>query len=526
MISRRLLATAAAVALATTQVAPAYALPYPDVATAPAGSSTTKAANASFVATAIAKLKTDLLILLQQSYTLQEPSAAALRALAGFPGVTVHRSGFAAPGDGGAADYAFNATACTTDDGGSCLNSLGGGSWRIDWSSVNFEANAATFGAQFNGSATTAQDTVAVQAALASGQQRVRLPTLGGSFWPNACMAISVNSQHIYSDTDYLGGLSLTILSSLAQSNAPNCKGIFNEATNGLSPFIENLTAGFAQPDQSDPAQMIQYPPLYFLQNGGRFRLVNDICTNATVCVDMKGNSGGAYIQDLQFNAYKFGIDIDGSLDTVRINNPHWFPYNMTGNQQTAFFSQGSSRPIGIHAGRMDDMKLTGGLFIGGLALQGYAGTGATYNGQAGNAGTMFAMVTGTDFDTFSGVQLLGGSVNCASCTFSLGVAAAQGIDVQGINNPYLVSQFTCAGCSVYNQSATVPMVTQEVGSGSNAISSSVNFSGSILVESLADDTFFLNTSGSLVLSGNTFIRRSAKRLTRQQSTSRADAPW
>ena len=165
MISRRLLATVAAIALASAQIAPAHALlPYPDVATAPAGTSSTKEANTSFVSTAITNLKTYLLGFLQSNYTLQVSSAAAMRSLVGFSGVTVHRSGFYAAGDGGAGDYAFSSAACSTDDGGSCLNAPSG-SWRLDWDTMPV-ATSLLFGAKCDGAT---NDGTMIQAAVNAG---------------------------------------------------------------------------------------------------------------------------------------------------------------------------------------------------------------------------------------------------------------------------------------------------------------------------------------------------------------------
>ena len=67
-------------------------------------------------------------------------------------------------------------------------------------------------------------------------------------------------------------------------------------------------------------------------------------CYLATVCVDMKGNSGGAMVDDLQFSAFEVGIDIDGSLDTVRITDPHWWPFFLSSQQQKLFFRSRSCK--------------------------------------------------------------------------------------------------------------------------------------------------------------------------------------
>ena len=63
------------------------------------------------------------------------------------------------------------------------------------------------------------------------------------------------------------------------------------------------------------------------------------------VAVDMRGNSGGSYIEDCQFSCFGTvstgggGILIDGSLDTVRIDKLHTWPFTLTTNQQIIFYN-------------------------------------------------------------------------------------------------------------------------------------------------------------------------------------------
>ena len=90
-MKRSLLGATAAFALATGSViAGPGSLPSPIIQTAPANDNSSTAANTAFVgsavSTAIANLKTYFGSLLQQNYTLQVPSATALRALVGFLG--------------------------------------------------------------------------------------------------------------------------------------------------------------------------------------------------------------------------------------------------------------------------------------------------------------------------------------------------------------------------------------------------------------------------------------------------------
>ena len=235
MLRNRLLAATAVFALASgtgVVAGPGSALPSPLIQTAPANDNSSTAANTAFVgsavSTAIANLKTYFGSLLQQNYTLQVPSATALRALVGFPGVTVHRSGFYTPGDGGAADYAFSRTACAADDGGTCLAANGGGSWDID---ANLPISVLTFGAKCDG---ITSDASAVQAAMnASAAQgfTLHLPRT------RTCLA----QQLLYST-----GLSFEIEGTLLGSGDPNTNMFINAPLVGSATSADhvNILAG------------------------------------------------------------------------------------------------------------------------------------------------------------------------------------------------------------------------------------------------------------------------------------------
>ena len=427
----------------------------------------------SIVTTAVAKLKTDLLILLQQSYTLQVPSAGALRALAGFSGVTVHRSGYATAGDGGAADYAFNATTCTTDDGGSCENALGGGSWQIDWGSVGNVAPLPVFGSKCNGDGgNAAADTTAGQAAAATGRN-VYMPVNNYCVW-NAPVVLTTQGQRIYGDGEQaskilvvnsygisgviqasLNGntLSVTNISSgtvglytvISDTGNSGANGLgsyaYVTAVNGSNPStcsvsapctytmsgaglyvvngtstatvgseamsttplgqitlaaagqqIQGLKISYSQPDSTSPTA---YQPAIMARLPGA-KLDDIMVVKGSTCVDMAGsnNAGNAYFSNLQMGCFNYGIKIDGSEDSVQINKFHYFPYEMTTNQQMAFFSGGNTA---IDMGRTDDFKISDSLAIGVLCIH-------MHGGAMGGA---FGEISNFDFDgALVGIQI------------------------------------------------------------------------------------------------------------------------
>ena len=134
----------------------------------------------------------------------------------------------------------------------------------------------------------------------------------------------------------------------------------------------------------------------------------------------MSGQSGGSIIDDFQFDAFEFGIRIDGSADTVRIINPHWWPFFLTKAQYTLFLDQGKDRPVAIEVGRMDDLNVSGGLFLGGLALH-------AFHGRTGSVG---GSIVNTDFDTCSGIVVDDGALQISASSFSLGVDDAQAVKI------------------------------------------------------------------------------------------------
>jgi hypothetical protein len=256
-------------------------------------------------------------------------------------------------------------------------------------------------------------DTAAFQAALDSGSP-VYAPALGGSCNITKPLMVKTPGQLIYGD----GRMKTKIMIQPGFSG----QGVFVAQTGGPGPVWRDIGVFFVQPDTPTASALNPYPPAFFLRGTPGFQLEHMGCYSAIMCIDMKGNSGNSTISDLHFSAFKIGIDIDGSLDTVRIIDPHFFPFTLTPNQQSIFFNQGANRTIAINTGRMDDLVLRGGLFIGGVAINAYQGA----------TGPTFGSVDGTDFDTFSGIVIAAGSLQIGTTTFTLGVADAQAIDQSG----------------------------------------------------------------------------------------------
>ena len=341
MLSRRLLAIVAACALTTAQVVPAYPLGLPNIGTAPAGDSSQKEANTSFVSTAVstavAKLKTDLLILLQQSYTLQVPSAVALRALAGFSGVTVHRSGFATAGDGGAADYAFVSATCATDDGGSCLIAAGGGSWRLD-KAAYFAASIRIWGGLDDDLTDNKSALLAAISAVSSfGAGDVLLPqaTTGGCYLIKGPVTVAVNRVGIIGpngqgciDLGFASGAGITLGGSAAINYANNAlrhihfKHSVNR-TNGADVQLYNVSyltlddlsfGAYNDGFYNDASIGIDYNTVFLTIN-------NPLCQGeGNACVRIGQNSGATISANITINGGNSQYQHVAALDLTEVS--------------------------------------------------------------------------------------------------------------------------------------------------------------------------------------------------------------
>lgn len=157
-------------------------------------------------------------------------------------------------------------------------------------------------------------------------------------------------------------------------------------------PIISNLIVSFTQPDSTNLALYTEWPPAFRLQ-AGRTELHNINIHAAWDGVNAVGHSGGTVIDGMWMSAFNKGIQFDGALDTVRINNFHFWPFGLTTNQHDTFLAEASI--LGLEIGRVDDFKLTNSLFINRKAIRMWGG--ATGFGTG-------IQISNTSFDTYAAV--------------------------------------------------------------------------------------------------------------------------
>ena len=266
--------------------------------------------------------------------------------------------------------------------------------------------STAAYGARCIGAAH--DDTAAFQAAIDTGRT-VYAPAMGGRCHITRPLVMKTPGQIFGGD----GRARTKIVIEPGFSG----QGVFVAQTGEPGPVWRDFSVSFVQPDVDDRAKLTRYSPAFYAVSTPRFEMEHMGCYVATTCVDMKGNSGGATIADLQMSAFEVGIDIDGSLDTVRVTDPHWWPFGLSKAQQTIFYDQGAKRAIGMRLGRLDDFVLKGGLFLGGVAIEETERDGPSLSGSIAN----------TTFDSGAGIIMRGGTLQVSSSQFVLSFAGAKG---------------------------------------------------------------------------------------------------
>lgn len=239
-----------------------------------------------------------------------------------------------------------------------------------------------------------------INAAAATGRP-VYIPA--GNWVITAPIVPAVAGQRFYGD-----GESKTVLQ---VTSAFSGLGVFRTAAfpGEPGPEVSHMTIAFDQPDTAIRANLTTYPPAFYFRDTPRFNIHDLAILRATVGIDMKGNSGGSYIDRLKISSFDIDIDIDGCLDTVRINRVHAWNFGLTTNQLSIFYDASN---VGIKSGRCDGLTITDFLAIGtNKALWLYtSGLGSTFGSGAN-----------LHFDDSAGITMSGGDFTIASGYTSLG---------------------------------------------------------------------------------------------------------
>lgn len=214
------------------------------------------------------------------------------------------------------------------------------------------------------------------------------------------------------------------------------------------------------------------------------FQLHNMALTAGMRAVDMRGQTGGAVINNLQSNAFVANIDIDGALDTVHVHHLHDFPYDITVNQKELQRLNSTA----IKLGRVDDFKCTDS-----MSIQGNKAVWAFYSGARTLGADGYTSPGGTPTGAFNGFNFditpLGIDMDGGVLSFSGGyMASVKMVDMT-------------AGFLTFNGFATANInVDQAIVISSGTL----NFSDcALIVDNNTDFTFIRQTGGNVILADN-----------------------
>jgi hypothetical protein len=280
--------------------------------------------------------------------------------------------------------------------------------------------NVRDYGAVGNG---LADDSAALQAALSTGQH-VYIPT--GDYLINSPLTFTQAGQMISGDGRTQSRLMINPTFNLAS------QGVLVFACGEEGPQLQDFGMVFAQPDTSDLSQLTPYPVAIYAVNTPRFTIESLKITKAINGIDMTGNCGGAFIELLEMSVFGTGITIDGSLDTVRVNEFHFWCFDMTQGQTSIFFN--SARAMDV--GRVDSLILHEFLNISSLGL----------NLRSGATGDPWVYMSDSGFDTFNGIRMSAGSLQIANSYITLaGTPTLRGVHQTGGNLQFTNCYFASA---------------------------------------------------------------------------------
>ena len=270
-------------------------------------------------------------------------------------------------------------------------------------------ASTAAFGARCIGPAF--DDTGAFQLAIDTGRT-VYAPALSGRCHISHPLIFRTPGQIIIGD----GRARTQLLVEPGFTGA----GVLVAATGEPGPEWRDFSVRFEQPYVPELAKLVRYPPAFMTRGTPRFQIKDVGCYLATTCIDMTGNTGGATVSDFQMSAFEAGIDIDGAEDTVRLISIHAWPFGAAGPKQMAQILAGVKW---LRVGRVDDLKIVGGMFLGGVAV----------DFRASSQGAATGSITNTDFDSnHRAIVMSAGNISVAGGYFASGGLASQQVVLTG----------------------------------------------------------------------------------------------
>lgn len=379
--------------------------------------------------------------------------------------------GYYAAGDAGHGVYWCDLSDTTTlDNGGTVIVAADGGRWKL---LHDKEVNVLQFGAKGIGSGFN--DTTAFQKAVATGL-KVRIPKSATYYYITDAIPCNTPGQQITGD-----GKDISIIQIDTGFNMA-ALGLFTVGSGEEGPQFKDFQVAYAQPDTASRGSLTTYPPTWYNQISPRSTMENIKVVRASYIYNMKNNAGACNFTGCEFSWFNVAIDIDGALDSIKIDRCHFWPFGLTANQQTIFYDAST---IGVNSGRADDLHIDNCLFINGTQVNLYtSGFGIT-----------FGNITNTDFDTNKGINMASGQLQLAGCYFSASIASVISINV--------------AGGTLAATSCKFSIGTTLTGAQISASAGVLMLSNSSFDTGAADMTC-IGVSGATALISNCFFQRTA----------------
>lgn len=280
----------------------------------------------------------------------------------------------------------------------------------------------------------TTDDTTALRAAITQAQ------VLNGTVFLPA---------GTYKVTDVLAitNQKISIIGESAEATIIRIPNTFNLSATGVFDLaagfreLAHLTILFDQPDSSSLAAMVHYPPAIKLNTGSGLKIDDVRIQLAWDGIQGLANPGAFRLTRTDIGAFHIGLDLDNAQASVFLNDYSFggLPSVYTANQRLA---EQTAATIGLQAGRVDDLKLSNGVFYVGQGMRTYISAN----------GSTFGEIATTDFDSFNGLLMQGGSLTIASSHFTI----AGNANTKSIRMDTAASSLAVAGSS-FSSSVSAP---------------------------------------------------------------------